>query len=45
MAGTRFCYHPWQLDSANPWRNDGSGFNVTIMLRVSSPQQMKNVLA
>nr|VFK12692.1 MAG: hypothetical protein BECKLPF1236A_GA0070988_1007415 [Candidatus Kentron sp. LPFa]VFK28973.1 MAG: hypothetical protein BECKLPF1236C_GA0070990_100782 [Candidatus Kentron sp. LPFa] len=29
MARTRFCYHPWQLDSANPWRNDGNGFNIT----------------
>nr|VFK11072.1 MAG: hypothetical protein BECKLPF1236B_GA0070989_101915 [Candidatus Kentron sp. LPFa] len=28
IAETELC-HPWLLDSANPWRNDGDDFNVT----------------
>ena len=27
MAETELRCHPWLLDSANPWRNDGSGSN------------------
>nr|VFK16149.1 MAG: hypothetical protein BECKLFY1418C_GA0070996_102117 [Candidatus Kentron sp. LFY] len=27
MAETELRCHPWLLDSANPWRNDGSGLN------------------
>ena len=27
MAETELRCHPWLLDSANTWRNDGSGLN------------------
>ena len=27
IAETELCYHHGRTDSANPWRNDGSGLN------------------
>nr|VFK58701.1 MAG: hypothetical protein BECKUNK1418G_GA0071005_100442 [Candidatus Kentron sp. UNK]VFK68530.1 MAG: hypothetical protein BECKUNK1418H_GA0071006_100344 [Candidatus Kentron sp. UNK] len=36
IARTELRCHPWLLDSANPWRNDGSGFNKYYRIALPS---------